>query len=143
MTTPSFRLLAACVLFSGAVAWSQPSEVSGQGPTVKHLVAVEYPWIARLAALEGKVELTALVSAEGTVTKVIEVKGPDPLVLAAKTAVMKWQFAGCEAECRIKFVASFLLHGSCYASENCPTRFEFDSPGTLTVISKSINAIVN
>lgn len=57
------RTLAAstvCVLFSSALAWPQP-DASGHGPTVKHLVALEYPWLARLAVLQGKVELTLLV----------------------------------------------------------------------------------
>lgn len=62
---------------------------------------------------------------------------------AAKAALTKWRFSGCTGECRIEFVVSFLLHGSGDASENCPTSFEFDSPGTITVVSKSVHAIVN
>lgn len=132
-----------CVSFASPMLWPQAPEASTKGLEVRHLVAVEYPWTARLGLLEGKVQLTALISSQGAVTKVIELDGPEPLAYATKAAVMKWQFSGCDGECRIKLLASFFLSGSCFASENCPTSFEFDTPNRITVTAKSIRAIVN
>jgi hypothetical protein len=100
-------------------------------------------WLARVAVLQGKVELTLAISAQGAVTKILEVSGAEPLALAAKTALTKWHFAGCQRGCDMKFVALFVLDGSCSAGENCPSTFEFDAPSKITVKSKSIRAIVN
>lgn len=113
---------------------------------LKRVVGVEYPWFARMAVIQGRVELSLTISARGIVDDVRVVSGAEPLALAAKAALSKWQFTGCtskQGHCETKFVILFVLNGSCYASENCPTDFEVDFPGKVTVMSKSIHAIVN
>jgi len=57
-----------------------------------HEVAPEYPEAARRAAVQGTVVLDAIVSAEGAVTQVQVVSGPETLSLAAIDAVRWWRY---------------------------------------------------
>ncbi len=91
-------------------------------------------------------ELNVRVSKAGGVKDIQIISGAEPLALAAKAALLNWQFTGCtseKGECEARFLVSFVLAGSCSASENCPSTFEVDLPGKITVTAKSIRAIVN
>jgi TonB family protein len=57
-----------------------------------HEVAPEYPEAARRAGVQGTVVLDAIVSAEGAVTQVQVVSGPETLSLAAIDAVRWWRY---------------------------------------------------
>lgn len=57
-----------------------------------HEVAPEYPEAARRAGVQGTVVLDAIVSAEGAVTQVKVVSGPEALSLAAIDAVRWWRY---------------------------------------------------
>ena len=59
---------------------------------IVHEVAPEYPEAARLAGVQGTVVLDAIVSAEGAVTEVQVVSGPEALSLAAINAVRWWRY---------------------------------------------------
>jgi TonB family protein len=59
---------------------------------IVHEVAPEYPEAARLAGVQGTVVLDAIVSAEGAVTEVQVVSGPEALSLAAIDAVRWWRY---------------------------------------------------
>jgi TonB family protein len=59
---------------------------------IRHEVAPEYPEDARRAGVQGTVVLNAIVSAEGAVTQVRVVSGPEPLSLAAIEAVRWWRY---------------------------------------------------
>lgn len=131
------------VFLSASAALGQPPQ---SDLSLKRVVAIEYPWFARMAMLQGNVELVATISTQGTVTNIRVTSGPEPLTSAAKAALSKWQFRGCAAKqegYELKFVVSFVLNGSCDAREYCPTNFEVDFPGKITVTAKGINAIVN
>ena len=136
------RLLMAMFL-SVPLTWSQPC----QQPeiAVKKIVGLQYPRLARLAVIQGTVELIATISRDGTVTRTRVEYGKAPLTEAAKESLSKWQFNGCTEPrgCDVRIVFSFVLTGSCDARENCPTDFEVDLPGKVKVASKAINAIVN
>ena len=51
-----------------------------------------YPEDARRAGLQGVVVLDAVIGADGTVTRLTPVNGPDLLVQAATAAVESWKF---------------------------------------------------
>jgi protein TonB len=57
-----------------------------------HEVAPEYPEAARRAGVQGTVVLDATVSAEGAVTQVQVVSGPEALSVAAVDAVRWWRY---------------------------------------------------
>lgn len=59
---------------------------------LRHEVQPEYPESAQRAGVQGTVILDAVVSAEGMVTQVKTVSGPEPLVLAATDAVRWWRY---------------------------------------------------
>jgi hypothetical protein len=114
--------------------------------TLKRVVGFGYPWFARMAALQGTVELIAIISLDGSVAKVDVKSGAEPLASPAKEALSKWQLAGCHsvaATCEAKFISRFILSGSCNAAAHCPTGFEVDMPGEVTVTAKAIKAIMN
>jgi TonB family protein len=67
-----------------------PSEAMQQ--RITHQVMPEYPEDARDAGVQGTVLLDAVVSAEGTVTQVKFVSGPQALSLAAIDAVRWWRY---------------------------------------------------
>jgi TonB family protein len=59
---------------------------------IRHQVSPEYPEDARQAGVQGTVVLDAVVSAEGAVTQVKFVSGPEALSLAAIDAVRWWRY---------------------------------------------------
>ena len=134
--------------FMGLFLWPPPGV--SQSPkcdlALKRVVGVQYPWFARIAFLQGAVELVATISRDGGIAEIRTASGPEPLAKPAREALSKWQFTGCNsrpAECEATFLFRFVLDGSCGASENCPTSFEVDLPGEIRVTSKGIRAIVS
>jgi hypothetical protein len=131
-----------------AAALTSVSAVLAQEPQSKlalsRVVALEYPWIARMAVLKGSIELTAVISPDGTVAKVLAKPGPSILVEPAKENLAKWLFTGCASDqCEMKFVYSFVLNGLCRAGTHCPTDFQVDFPGKVTITAAGFYAIVN
>lgn len=125
-------------------ARSSEAQIASPHVAVKTVVAMDYPWFARMAVLEGTVELKATILPAGTVEKVRIISGPSPLAQPTKETLSKWLFTGCTTPtCEIRVVVSFTLSGSCYASENCPVQFEADLPGIVRVKAKRIHAIAN
>lgn len=113
---------------------------------LRRVVALEYPWFARMAVLQGSVELNATISKDGTVTNVAILSGTQPLAQAAKEALLTWRFTACPSANMPRqagFVFEFSLDGSCSASEHCPPSFEIDLPGKVYLKAKRIKAIVN
>jgi TonB family protein len=77
----------------GVVAKPQlqvPAETMQQ--RITHKVMPEYPENARRAGLQGTVVLDAVVNADGTVTQLKVVSGPEALSLAAMDAVRWWRY---------------------------------------------------
>ena len=67
-----------------------PAEVMQQ--RLRHEVRPEYPDAARQAGVQGTVVLSTFVNAEGAVTQVKTVSGPEALALAATDAVRWWRY---------------------------------------------------
>jgi hypothetical protein len=102
---------------------------------------MEYPWFARMAVLQGAVDLVATISRAGEVEQVRVVSGPEPLATPAKLTLSKWQFMPCNSpkgECTLRFTFLFILEGSCSPSR-CPSDFTVDLPDKITVKSKVFN----
>ena len=57
-----------------------------------HKVQPVYPSIARMARIEGKVLLQAVISKEGTIENLRVVSGPPMLARAAIDAVSRWRY---------------------------------------------------
>ena len=57
-----------------------------------HQVTPEYPVLARQARVQGTVVLDAVVNADGAVTRVTPVSGPQALSQAAMDAVRWWRY---------------------------------------------------
>src|SRR5271170_7569235 len=71
------------------------SESPQCGAALRRVVGLDYPWFARMAFLQGPVELVATVSRDGRVTEIRTTAGPEPLAGPARGALSKWQFTGC------------------------------------------------
>jgi hypothetical protein len=137
MNTMPARFLASLFLFFPALY----GEIR-----VTRIVGIEYPLVGRVGGIQGQVELIALVSREGTVRTVRALSGAGPLIPSAREALLRWTFEGCESTegCEVKVVFSFTLaSGSCDVSEFCPSEFEAELPGRVTIKAKRIRAIVN
>jgi hypothetical protein len=136
------RILVALGLWGfTAMAQSVPSELR-----VKRVVGIEYPWFARMAVLQGNVELIATISQDGVVEKISVASGAPILAGPAKEAMSKWLFSGCESQssgCEVKTTFSFTLSGVCGSGACCPTELQFDLPNKVSVKSTSAHAVVN
>ncbi len=107
--------------------------------TVKRVVGLDYPWLAALAGAQGKVELVALISPDGSVSEVRVVSGHDLLLGPANETLSQWIFAGCEASksfCEARVVFDFVLEGVCDKSR-CDTRFVADLPSFVEIRTKA------
>lgn len=116
-------------------------------PIPRRIVGLDYPWFARLGGVQGRVEVVATISPEGTVRKVQVLSGPEPLARAVNSTLSKWLFSeGCTATaggCEAKVVFTFTLSGVCDIGERCPSDFEVDLPGSVRISAKHAHAIVN
>jgi hypothetical protein len=131
------------LLLSERAAVCQPPQAPQPQLAMKRVIGIDYPWLARMAVLQGDVDLVATISTEGTVTRVRITSGAESLALSAKAALLKWQFTGCTSthgECEARFVVSFVLNGSC-DSEDCHSTFQVDFPGKITVTHKRITKV--
>jgi hypothetical protein len=115
------------------------SQTAGHELRVKRIVSVEYPRVARLAYVQGNVELIASISQDGSVLGIRSVSGSPFLVPATRNGLSKWLFTGCStgSVCEIKIVFSFaILEGACEYSPS--SQFEADLPDHVTIKSKPI-----
>lgn len=116
------------------------------GVSAKRIVGMEYPPFARMAVLQGKVELAAAISPDGTVKSIRVLSGPGPLASPAKETLSKWLFLGCgsqASECEVRFVFTFVLSGACTPGARCPTEFQVDLPDKVLVKAAAYNAVIN
>ncbi len=137
-TGPAAVLVLACAMCGFGQA-PQP------GISVRRIVGMEYPPFARMAVLQGKVELAATVSFDGTVKSIRVLSGPEPLASPAKETLSKWLFTGCRSqasECELRFVFTFVLSGSCTPGARCPTEFQVDLPNEVRVKSETYDSVI-
>lgn len=121
-----------------------PPEPQPVRPVPQRIVGLAYPRLAQFTGVHGKVELEAVVSADGSVRDARVVSGPTLLVEAARESLKKWRFDGCTAETclfKVNFVFE-LMSGSCDISQ-CPSDLQIDLPDTITLRTKQALAIIN
>jgi outer membrane biosynthesis protein TonB len=110
----------------------------------KRVVGINYPRLAHLAGVQGKVVLTARVLVGGSVGELRIISGDAVLAKAAKESLSRWLFSGCKSssscEARINF--AFVLNGECDIA-NCPSEVQIDLPDSVTISSKMPRAILN
>lgn len=119
--------------------------LSLQQPQPKRIVGLEYPFLANLARVQGRVELMATITESGNIKDVQVVSGHPLLKDSAKASFSRWVFSGCNetiAPCKAKVVFQFLLEGQCESSR-CPTEFVVDLPDSVTVRTKAAAPIIN
>jgi hypothetical protein len=131
------------LLLPPAVGVSRPAQCE---ITLKRVVGLDYPWFARMAFLQGAVELVATISPAGNVVKMRTVSGPEPLASPAREALAKWRFAGYvsrPSDCEASFVFTFELKGTCEVGTYCPTEFLVDLPGKVKIRSRAVTGAIN
>jgi TonB family protein len=110
------------------------------------IVGLQYPRLAWIAAVQGRVELQATISDQGSVTEVSLISGHALLVDAARGSLRQWRFKTCtpsSARCTAKVAFNFVLDsGSCDYSQ-CPNDIQIDLPGTVTIKSKHAPPMIN
>ncbi len=82
-----------------------------------HRVQPEYPPLARSARIQGSVELSALISKQGTIENLQVRSGHPMLVSAAVNAVRQWRYRpyvlnGEPVEVETQITVNFILGGS-------------------------------
>jgi TonB family protein len=114
---------------------------------VKHLIGMEYPRLARLARVQGTVELIVSVSPTGTVRDIRSASGPSLLIPPTKDVMKQWTFDGCDTAqgCEFRVVFSFsLTEGACVVTgPGSASQFEVDLPDHIQVKARELCAIVN
>src|SRR5690348_15699064 len=93
------------------------------------IVGVQYPRLAHLAVVQGRVELEALLSTEGAVKEIKVISGHPLLNDAAKNSLEKWRFAGCTstgASCTAKVTFVFVLEKGICDIDQCPNDLQID-----------------
>jgi|SRR5579863_4465487 len=127
-----------------AVLLLAASLTADQRPSVVHLTAIEYPYLAHLTGLQGVVKLVLIVDQRGVVSYVRSVSGPTMLSAPTATALRQWTFSPCaSAECEFPLTIRFVLEGGPLYVQDCKTKFSFDEPDAITVETQHAKAFVN
>jgi TonB family protein len=131
---------------AGLLAFWSMAAPAGQAPTPAPLrvVGLEYPRLANLAHVEGKVQLRAEVTDRGDVSAVEVVSGHPLLANAVRQTMMKWKYASCAgtAPCAVSIVFLFELTEPCDRAD-CGTEFQVDLPDRVTVRARRLPPMIN
>jgi hypothetical protein len=135
-----------CAAVFAAVASGQTQTDAAAPDTAPlRILGLQYPRLAHLAAVQGKVELEAGIS-DGAVNEVKTISGHPLLVDAAKESLRKWRFKQCASsahQCSGRVIFLFVLEGGMCDLSSCPNDIQIDLPATITVKSKPARAIIN
>jgi outer membrane biosynthesis protein TonB len=127
-----------------AVLLLAASLTADQRPSVVHLTAIEYPYLAHLTGLQGVVKLVLIIDQKGAVSSVRNVSGPTMLSAPTATALRQWTFSPCAStECEFSLTIRFVLEGGPLYVQDCKTKFSFDEPDAITVETQRAKAFVN
>jgi TonB family protein len=105
-------VIAATVLVSPNTVATAQQTVQGDGPTIQHFVAPEYPAAAWLAKVEGNAIAEVTIKSDGSVDLVRVVSGPPIFQRSLEVALKKWTFRVPSAA-TIKITAEFKLDKNC------------------------------
>ena len=142
---PLGHCTALCAVVAFSLVSAGSSQTAGPAVCVKRVVAMEYPSLARMAFLQGNVELVAEISRDGKVEGIRVASGPEPLAVPAKETLSKWRFSGCGSgrdECELRIMFSFVLSGTCSVASQCTTEFAADLPDRVQVKSKTYDSVI-
>lgn len=139
----SFRILVAMVAFLsvGSSATEKPLDEL----KIKCMIAPQYPRLALLAAVSGKVTSTIEAGPDGSVQDVIVESGPALLRDTARQALFRWRLTPCRVDsrrCSLKVTITFELKGRCELPK-CSSEVDLMLPATLIIRSEVPDAIVN
>lgn len=112
---------------------------------LKRIIGLNYPRLASLAHVQGKVELLVRIGTDGTVVGVSVVSGHDLLAAPAREALSHWSFSPSKERSgvrQMRLAVLFVLEGECDVAR-CVTDFVVDLPATVTVRSKASKAIID
>ena len=113
-------------------------------PSVVHLTAIEYPYIAHTTGVQGVVKLVLVIDQTGMVSSVKEMSGPTMLSVPTATALRQWTFSPCAtSECEFPLTIRFVLQGGPLYVQDCKTKFSFDEPDAITVETQHTRPFVN
>lgn len=121
------------------------AQTSAPQPIPKRIVSLQYPRLAHFAGIEGRVTLTATVGKDGSLGK-IRATPENVFAGAAKEALAKWLFSGCNRSsgCEVTITFTFVLRDPpCRADACCPEEFQVDWPEKVEVRAQRVLAIVN
>jgi len=117
---------------------------ASERPSVVHFAAIEYPYLAHLAGLQGEVKLVLIIDQKGAVSSVKDMSGPTVLSVPTATALRQWTFSPCAtSECEFPLTIRFVLQGGPLYVQDCKTKFSFDEPDAITVETQHARPFVN
>jgi TonB family protein len=124
------------------------SQIDSAGSEIAPLriVGLQYPRLAHLAVIQGRVELAAVVSTDGAVKEVRTISGHPLLIEAARDSLRQWRFKNCPSsgtQCSAKVTFVFVLEKESCDLDRCPNDIQIDLPNTVTIKSKPARAIIN
>ena len=117
----------------------------GKPMQVKRVVGLSYPSQALIEGVQGKVQLTAVISRNGSVESVRVLTGAEALASAAEEALKMWRFDPCTAaggKCETTVVFSFLIGDEHCDGPKCPDQCSFDLPNMVEVRSSRARGTV-
>ena len=104
------RMLTGMLIIAGCLRISA-EPMHGQVQVIE-FVAPDYPRLARLAMVQGTVEMEVFFGRSGRSTSVTLTAGHPLLSPAARAALLRWRFSACtsvEKQCRQRVVFDFRL----------------------------------
>jgi TonB family protein len=113
---------------------------------VKRVVGLSYPSLALIEGVQGKVQLAAVISRNGTVENVRVLAGAEVLASAAEKALKMWRFEPCTTsggKCETTVVFSFIIGDEHCDGPKCPDQCIFDLPNMVEIRSSRARSVVN
>jgi TonB family protein len=113
---------------------------------VKRVVGLSYPLPALMEGVQGKVQLAAVISPNGSVESVRVLAGSEVLASAAEKALKMWRFEPCTTrggKCETTVVFSFIIGDEYCDGRNCPDQCSFDLPNMVEVRSSRARGTVH
>lgn len=114
--------------------------------TPTRIVGLQYPRLAHLAGIDGRVKVMARIDRDGNPNQIVVQQGSPLLSEAAVDTLSKWHFSPFSdgpttRDVEITFI--FVLKGDPCDIQSCPTELQIDLPDQVTVTSRPARAIVN
>jgi len=143
---PLFLAAVSTVLLATDQAGQHPAPAVPSSSAPTRIFGLLYPRLAHLAAVQGRVELEAVISMDGAVNEVKTISGHPLLVDAAKASLRRWRFKPCAPtviQCSARATFVFVLESGICELPYCPNEVLIDLPATITITSKPAKAIIN